>query len=244
MKNLSVIKIFVLAALIIFPSNCNAGLPVTSLNPMIGTWYDVNGNPTLTIGSDYSINGCKILDVDIISASEGISTYKVKILENSGYRNIVLSYLNSLMAEQNSEKNYHDAIVIDNKNSYRRTKTPQYFESVGGIYIGMSTNDVVKSYGKPTSIDKGRNEWEQVNTWRYGNNFSLTVHGDTIREITIYKSGDRKFDRSGLSANSSLTNYKNFYQTKEESNNRVTWLYIGHGEVIFLKSDSVTLASN
>lgn len=83
----------------------------------------------------------------------------------------------------------------------------------------------------------------KLNTWRYGNNFSLTVHGDTVRGITIYKSGDRKFDRSGLSANSSLTSYKNFYQTKENSNDRVTWLYIGHGEVIFLKSDSVTLDS-
>ena len=243
MKNLSVIKIFVLAAMIIFPANVSAGVSVTQLNPMIGTWYNANGNPTLTIGSDYSINGCKIFEMDIISAGEGLTTYKVKILENTGYRDIALSYWNSFTAGQHSEKSYHDTIVIDNKNSYRRTKTPQYFESVGGIYLGMSTKDVMKSYGKPTSIDKGRNEWEQINIWRYGNNFSLSVHGDTVNGITIYKNGDRKFDKSGLSANSSLTNYKNFYQTQETSNGRVTLLYIGHGEVILLKSDSVSLES-
>ena len=63
MKNL--LSAVIIAFVVTFSINiCSAeyySRSVTELNKMIGTWYDSKGNVALTIGSDYSINGCKVL---------------------------------------------------------------------------------------------------------------------------------------------------------------------------------------
>ena len=63
MKNF--LSAVIIAFIVAFSVNiCSAeyySRSVTELNKMIGTWYDSKGNVALTIGSDYSINGCKVL---------------------------------------------------------------------------------------------------------------------------------------------------------------------------------------
>ncbi len=81
---LSAIKIFLLAAVIIFPANVYADdyqqISVTYLKHFVGDWYDSQGNLVLQIGDDYTINGYKVLNLYCDGEYWG---FKATILEDS-----------------------------------------------------------------------------------------------------------------------------------------------------------------
>ena len=130
---------------------------ITELKRMVGTWYDTKGNVALTIGSDYSINGCKVLALYLnahytpIFTPQSAAVYTCRIADGSGYRDIHLDY-HSMPSVFLSTPDYHETIFLNGKTALRRTKKPRYFESVGGIFLGMSKDDVLKLYGQPSSV--------------------------------------------------------------------------------------------
>ena len=238
----------VLIALMIVPTVCMAGqysLPLTRMKPMVGNWYDSKGNLALTISSDYTINGCKILDLEIIGGEYFGLTYKVKILEQAGERDIVLFHHTGDM--QKTAEEYHEFIHIG-KQTFIRTKTPRYYESVGGLYLGMNKDKVLSLYGQPSKIDESnfRNSLNS-STWSY-EKIGLEVHftGDILSSITIYPKSNLHFDKSGLSATDSMETFKNFYRADKIVKSRSFVIYIGHGESIFFsrtkESENITLA--
>ena len=223
-KLVEMVRIFILSivlAVIIIPNNISNGAPITSISGAIGNWYDTNGNLAFTISSDYKINGCQIMSVDIRDEK-----YFCKVNEGNQIKTMTLDLYDRY--------DYHSMLIInDNGNTLRKSKNPRYFESVGGIYLGMSKNQVVSHYGQPSSIDH--------NVWKYNKEgFQLNFYGNVVSMITIYTYGNRRFDWSGLSANSS----KSDYQYKYNSNIvRGTMLKIGYGEVIYLYNNgSVALS--
>ena len=237
MKNLlEIAKIFVLALLVIIPANCSAG-DVHNLKNIIGDWYDTNGNLVLSVTSDYSINGCKILNCELFgftNCTAGIR-YDLKIIEKTGVRDLILEYVSSSTAKKFSEENYHEMIIIDTKNFYYREKNQRHYESVGGIYLGMKKDEVLKLYGEPSSVEKdpNYNRYE----FKYKNDgFDVEFVGDRVFEIIIYDYGNRKFDISGLSARDSEESYKRFYKPKADVGIRGSVFYIGNGELIVTPS--------
>lgn len=185
----SVLKTFVISLIaiaIFIPAMICQASPalVKELKNISGNWYDTNGNLVLTISSDYKINGGTVLDVEI---NEG--DYQIKIDEGISYRIINLGAFGSY-------EGYHEMRILGNLASgnkivLRKTKEPRYFESVGGIYLGMDKNQVASLYGTPSSDNSqyGRT------TWKYDNEgFSVEFDCGVVTGITIYSYGDRRFD--------------------------------------------------
>ena len=230
--------LMMILCLLMFPAiTCQAApeyfyRPVTDLDPIIGTWYDSKGNVALTISSDYSINSCKVLEVWRERYTP--KTIFCKISERSGIRTIRIEHdarnynAPNFTGKFSRSNDYHELIIIDEVMSLRRTKEPRYFESVGGIYLGMSKDDVVKLYGQPSKIEVPGSI--TTSYWRYGDEFSLTFSGDVVTNIAFKKNGNRKFDWSGLSANNSFDEYMTKYNgIKSKSPG---YLIIGNGEMI------------
>lgn len=218
-----------IALVVTFAAHCSAmeSSPVTVLKPIIGNWYDAKGNLVLTISNDYKINGCTVMSVKY--GADSAALYEIRINEGTGYRNITL--VNWGFA-------YHETLSLNwrsnNEIPLRRTKEPRYFESVGGIYLGMHKDDVTKLYGQPTSV---KNEGRYI-IWKYREGFDVAVENGIVLSITIYKNSDRRFDWSGLSANSSRDDFAYKYGKRV---GRRGGIKIGYGETIFIYEDKVKL---
>ena len=100
-------------------------------------------------------------------------------------------------------------IVLDEKIALRNTKNPHYFESVGGIYLGMSKNQVLSLYGQPSTVETRH----RFSTWKYNDDgFDVEFRYNIVEKITIYRNGNRRFDWLGLSANNSRADFINKYR--------------------------------
>ena len=211
--------------------------PVTWLKSIIGNWYDTKGNLVLSISNDYKINGCTVLGVK--AGNVGLTV--VKIDEGNRYRTIVW-----WDTDPHGPYSYpdHHMLYMDLPNdtgyALRRTKEPRYFESVGGIYIGMDKDEVLKLYGQPSSTERHSN-FESV--WKYNNlGLDLEFGYNVVREITIYPYGDRRFDRSGLSARSSKAEFEYKYGNRVIGDGSMGYIDIGHNEKIEFREDSMILS--
>lgn len=229
----------IVALVVAVSAQCSAmnSVSVTELNRILGNWYDAKGNVVLTISNDYSINGCKVLalylnnDYKPIFAYQSSAVYTCRINDGHGIKEIHLDY-HSMPTIYQSTPDYHEMIVLNGKTALRRTKEPRYFESVGGIYLGMHKDDVVKLYGQPSSVN---NNMGHI-TWKY-RGFDVQFAADVVDCITIYKNNDRRFDWSGLSANNAKDDFKRKYSGREGQTSRR--LIIGYGESLSFRQDCI-----
>lgn len=234
MKKIFAVVILVVATMI-FPEKVLAyAVPVSNLKDIIGNWYNTKGELVLTISNDYRLNGYQIVSVDF----EGDTAAMYKITIGDGNKSGDIEVMRS--SSYNSKA--HEMLVVnwtsDDCYALRRTKNPQYFESIGGIYLGMDVAEVLKTYGEPSSaehFDRVMREW----ILKYDKiGMDVSVYAGVVTEITIYPYGNRKFDRSGLSANNAITDFGYKYNT---SVTRRGNLDIGTGEVIHIDRNGVTL---
>ena len=186
MKNFcEVLKIFVVGVIfssaMIFSANCSAS-PITYLKSVVGNWYNTNGNLALTISSDYKLNGCQIMNLNA-GGDALVGTFEVTYRDGNQNKFIEFWDLSSV-----NNSAYKFLIMNPSKNNcyvLRKTKTPQYFESVGGIYLGMSESEVLKLYGAPSSkdhYDRFLKDW----IWKYNNlGLEVSVYGGIVTEIQI-----------------------------------------------------------
>ena len=226
MKNFIAVIFF--AALMISTVTCQAvSIPISQAfgkeKISVGDWYDTNGKIILQIGEDFTINGCKILSAD---ADDTI--YKFRVQDGDSYKDIELQTFGS-------DEDTHGMLILNGEKILRRTKEPKYYESIGGIYLGMSKSHVMEIYGEPVGVEN--QPLQKISLWTY-NGFEIIFEYDVVSSITIYSSGDRRFDLSGLSASSSVEDYERKY---ENNFNERGDLNIGHGEVITLRDGRATL---
>lgn len=211
-----------------------SSVPLSKLNGILGDWYDANGNHVLRIGSDYTLNGYKITAVDYqADTAEGYNITFSK--DGKLYEISVTHYM--YLGDNGQLTNFRENLEVGDF-LLRRTAEPVYLESIGGIYIGMSKEQVVSRYGQPSSADNGRHS-----NWKYNRQgMEISFLEDAVSSITIYPSGDRRFDRSGLSASNSVSTFMNAYNPGRTMNgSRNTYLFIGRNEVIMIGNNSVTL---
>lgn len=232
-------KIFVLIlfCIIIFPVNCQAinypyhSVTINDLKYFIGDWYDTKGNLVLSITNNYKLNGFTIIELQCSKGSAPPSPiyYKITIDEGNKYK--------TLEIQTEGWQNGRCKFIFMNPNTYneiglRCTKNPSYFESIGGIYLGMDKYDVLKLYGQPSKTDKNSFTYEKQG-------FSVGIKGNIVTSIVIYTYGDRRFDWSGLSARNSKADFHKKYGSKRNINSDN--LYIGYGEKIFIYNDKIVL---
>ena len=235
-KFLSALIIF---GVLIFSANCRAAdyqsVDITYLSDIVGSWYDADGELVLTISNDYKINDHEIVSVGFVGDTS--SMYKIILKDDNEYKYVEVAHSGS---EKNSE---HEMLVVDwadmdNAFALRRTKNPRYFESIGGIYLGMNENEVLKLYGNPSSKEHF-NRFMKNWIWKYdGIGLEVSVYGEIVTEIKISPYGNRLFDGSGLSAKSSQNDFVHKYNTNVSRRGN---LNIGHGEFINIRNDGVTL---
>lgn len=223
-------------------------MPLTSLDRIVGNWYDSKGNLSLTISEDYKINGCKVIaayfyeygdnhnGIDFLP-THSIASEVYRIIEQNGYRDIEIEHYGS---------SYHEMLVVDaGKMILRKTKDQKYYESVGGIYLGMNKNQVLALYGSPSS--ESRNIQYRYNartkntekffseyggyTWKYDKeDFDVKIMGDMVISVKIYQNSNRHFDITGLSVRDLPETFKDKYDAKVFV--RFNRLNIGYGEEI------------
>lgn len=167
------------------------------LEPAAGEWYDLKGNLAMTIEGSM-INGCPVV-------AGGNCTYDYprtghfKITENGGTRDVTLDLLGHKS---------HQYLIVDNKTALRRSIRPEYSESVGGIYLGMTKEDVTAKYGYANEIteDQGMEHWSYN-----GHRMDVFFQGGIVMAVRLYKGSDIKFDKSGLGADAAMAAYAEAY---------------------------------
>jgi len=204
------------------------------LEPAEGDWYSTKGNLTMTIQGDY-INNCKILGAQSCTydyPQEGTFC----VAEAAGNRNIKMDLFGN---------NVHQYLIIDDKMVLRRSIHPEYNESVGGIYLGMTQEDVLQHYTRPVNViaESGTERWE------YGTNkFAIIFKSNIVVGIRLYKDSTMHFDKSGLGAAAMPTAYEEAYGMDKVpvvpvQGDGISSAYkIGHGEFLFFGPEYVQLS--
>ena len=194
-----------------------------TLNKLNGNWYDENGAIKLQI-DDFSINGQKVVKLSDIAGSswQGIGNFHVT--DSSTNRIIHMGW--------HINKEGHSIIEYDNQYTLFKSPIPDYFESVRGIYLGMTKQQILQRMGEPN-----KRSMEPKENWEYDGiviGFSLQI----VCSIKLLKEGDYRLDRSGLSAASDLQDFMKAYGLQRcPSWPNKPWAAefcsIGHGEYIW-----------
>lgn len=213
------VVLFSISFLAIVSSSAFAGVmsmdwTMKRLNYMSGTWYDMLGRPSCVFRGS-TLNGNRILG--FLNAAGGGGNFGVTMRFSNG---------DMFAAFHNLSPNpsfYHQYMTIGGA-TYRRTPNPMYYESVGGIYLGMPSYKVTELYGQPDLYNGYSAGYSKLG-------LEVNIREGIVWQITIHNYGDRKFDRSGLDANNSMEEYANAYGI----NNPVKFANsIGYGEYIWL----------
>lgn len=192
------------------------------LTYLYGDWYDAKGNKAVTIENG-QLNGKPIIAAFDLAGATGhaAATYRVK--ENGTYHD----YHMSLRGE-----GIHKMLIVDKK-SYRKTPTPQYGETVGGLYLGMYENEVEELFGKPDSTYKNHGSL----TWTYEKKGVKVVFLDGMAvDIDILNGSPLFFDRTGMNCSNSMEDYYKQYKMKSMPKKEYGCSPIGNDEyVTFVK---------
>ena len=200
-----------------------------------GEWYDARGNKVLTISNGY-INGCLIVGgADFVGGYPGAGVFIIQ--EAQGRKAIHLEWLG------NGE---HSTLIMNKKDQLTNRLQKEHYESVRGVHLGMTRQQVIDLLGMPSSSDvRGRE------TLRYEDlGLSIDIDHNMVVVITITGKGSH-FDKSGLGVDASMIEYYNFYQFNRMPSELSKDIFqgpfsIGHGEYIFFsgKEISLTVYSN
>lgn len=204
------------------------------LEPAAGDWYSTKGNFVMSV-QDNMINGCQILSSkDCTYDYPRTGTFQVA--ESTGNRDMKLDLFGN---------NIHQYLVVDDKMLLRRSEHPEYNESVNGIYLGMTRDDLLQHYTQPasTTVDNG------VECRAYtADKMNVYLTHDIVIAIRLYKDSSRHFDKSGLSAADTPAAYAQAYGLSETpviptSTGAISPAYkAGHGEFLFFGPDYVDLS--
>ena len=195
-----------------------------------GDWYDTSGNKVLTISNGY-INGCPIVDgADFVGGYPGAGVFIIQ--EAQGRKAIHLEWMGV---------GNHKSLIM-NKTTQLNNGSQEHYESVHGVYLGMTKEAVYNLLGKPSSVSKSYGR----ETLKY-NELGFYVVADNNLVTVIRLTGDNaRLEKSGLTKNSSVIDYYNFYQfnrmPSELSKDKYQGVFsIGHGEYIAFSDGEVLL---
>ena len=199
------------------------------INRMQGSWYDEDGQNV------FVFNGATLNNFPIegmYDAAGGSSDFgaRLRILIDGRYKDFQVSF----QGLTDNRNRYHTYFFVGKK-VYRRTPEFRYYESIGGIYLGMPINKVFNLYGQPDIIQDRKFGYSKLG-------LVLDIRDNMVCQITIYPYGDRAFDRSGLSANNSPEEFARAYGLSRILGDYAT--NIGYYEFLWMKQypKSVTLS--
>lgn len=162
-----------------------------------GKWYDHDTGKLILEIKDGKINGLPVISGEYAggaSPSNGCGKYIVK--ENG--QNIVLNLTVGLAG------GLHKCMIVNGAITLFPTPQPQYYESVNGVYLGMTEKALIKAWGKPTRKMERR--------WYYKKQ-GVVVRFDAgaIDRIDLLLESPLSFDKSGLNCSSLDEEFEAFY---------------------------------
>lgn len=194
------------------------------LNKLSGTWYDNTGKAVLYIDQN-GINGFAVKSITDLAGGGGHGIGTFRILENGNYKDLRIEW------NTTGQTKY---LILNHGVTLQNTPNVQHFESIGGIYLGMTDKEVLKAYGTPNSIEDGK--LSKRITWSYTNDgWKISFYKGRVDQITILKNGSRRLDISGYNCDNSLGEFAEFYNVK---NIRVgAPIHIAKGEYLWIYKD-------
>lgn len=232
-KTFPILFLLLMLAPTAFASKMSFEWTLKKLNRLQGIWYSIE-DPSQTVSFDGGkFEGNQVVSFDDVAGGSTTFGCKMVLVENGYMRT------RHLFVQDLGRDTPHQYIAIDGI-PYRKTKEPVYGESVGGIYLGMPYQDVVKLYGTPDMIENSSNG---PRSFKIGySKIGLTVRFSfsIVDNITLYSYGDRKLDKSLLNSHNSLDEFKAAYGIEkfhEKWSNS-----IGNGEYIWFNEYPQSIA--
>ncbi len=206
-----------------------------------GDWYDGNGNKVLTI------DGRKFNDAEVVASYNLMGTFHYgtgvfRIKEKKKYRNIHIDWK---INGTNS-----DFITVDRGPMLNRAGRMPY-ESICGIHLGMTRDQVKAKLGEPTRVLNSKNTLmvydERITEGIYyeKQGLILVFNDQSVDRIILLKSSTQRLKVSGLNCNDSPEAFRKAYSLPEVPVWPTKEFYktypIGRGENLFFGNDMLYL---
>ena len=114
-------------------------LVLKELQLMRGDWYTDNGTKVLSINDKY-INGCEVLSVYDFAGGSNFASGIFRIQESTGIRDLKIHW--KIFGERGDYITLNDTQMLHKTQNY-------FYESVSGIHLGMSADNVMHQLGHP-----------------------------------------------------------------------------------------------
>ena len=164
-----------------------------------GDWFDENGTLQLSIHNGY-VNGCQVV-AGYDFAGGGFNTSSIlRLREKNGFKEIYISPYG------------YNLLNLNHKIMLRNSPQGKHNESVSGIFIGMSKNEVIKLHGEPVSKLIGT----KSETWVY-DNLGVKVNFDysMVTGLILLNYGSWHFDKTGLNYLDSIDSFSKAYNAPQ-----------------------------
>lgn len=194
-----------------------------------GEWCDSNGKIVLTL-AEKKVNNLPI--VQLFRGPAMSSCYCARVQDGQQTKDIFIDFFPTM-----GEPSIHQYAVLDEKIILRRPgHWHDYFESVDGVYLNMTKDEVLAKWGEPTERvpSQTREQFEQMEKfyksidpnhhkltyapyerfWRYaqkGCRLEFNYLTGELEEIDILPGSTVHFDKSGLGYDSPRSAYKEKY---------------------------------
>lgn len=153
---------------------------------MSGEWKNLDGQVVLNIQNGY-INGAQVLDVTKLAGYSKFGSGELIIHEAAGNRAVPVEF--AIFG------NSTDRIVYNGQALFKQIPVP-YSESVSGIHVGSTKDEVLQTFGNPTKR-MGDTYGESLEYAHY--KMRLRLDGGSVTSVTLFKGSPLQFDTSGLS---------------------------------------------
>ena len=156
------------------------------VNRMSGEWKNLDGQVVLNIQNGY-INGAQVLDVTKLAGYSKFGSGELIIHEAAGNRAVHVEF--AIFG------NSTDRIVYNDQALFKQIPVP-YSESVSGIHVGSTKDEVLQTFGNPTKR-MGDTYGESLEYAHY--KMRIRLDGGSVTSVTLFKGSLLQFDTSGLS---------------------------------------------
>jgi hypothetical protein len=197
-----------------------------------GKWSDNSSTVAYTITED-KINNMPVVAV-FRPPAQSPNLY-VRVQDGQQTKDL---YLQCMYSEE--KENMHQYLVVNNKSFLRHPgHFDDYYESVDGVYLGMTPDQIIEKWGKPSSVTEVPtkeqfDKWQAaakergvdvskrkyapyMHVWKYdkkGCVLRIEASPEILEDIWLSPGGSARFDKSGLGYDSPMSEFAKKYNSE------------------------------